>query len=116
MSDSPQHGLQGTAVSPVNEGLTFLDVLIVVAKRKALIAAVTLGGAIISMIVAVLLPNIYTGTAKLLPPQQNQSSAALLLGQLGGLAGLAGGSLGLKNPTDLYVGMLKSRTIADSII
>jgi uncharacterized protein involved in exopolysaccharide biosynthesis len=40
----------------------------------------------------------------------------MLLGQLGGLAGLAGGSVGIKNPNDLYVGMLKSRTVADSII
>jgi uncharacterized protein involved in exopolysaccharide biosynthesis len=39
-----------------------------------------------------------------------------LLGQLGGLAGLAGNSFGIKNPNDLYVGMLKSRTVADNII
>jgi uncharacterized protein involved in exopolysaccharide biosynthesis len=29
---------------------------------------------------------------------------------------LAGSSLGIKNPNDLYVGMLKSRTVADSLI
>jgi tyrosine-protein kinase Etk/Wzc len=40
----------------------------------------------------------------------------MLLGQLGGLAGLAGSSMGIKNPADLYVGMLKSRSVADSII
>jgi uncharacterized protein involved in exopolysaccharide biosynthesis len=66
--------------------------------------------------VSLLLANVYTGVAKVLPPQQNQSTAAMLLGQLGGLAGIAGGSLGLKNPSDLYVGMLKSRTIADRLI
>jgi uncharacterized protein involved in exopolysaccharide biosynthesis len=40
----------------------------------------------------------------------------MLLGQLGGLAGLAGSSVGLKIPSDLYVGMLKSRTVADNVI
>jgi uncharacterized protein involved in exopolysaccharide biosynthesis len=39
-----------------------------------------------------------------------------MLAQLGGLAGAAGGALGIKNPNDLYVGMLKSRTLADSLI
>jgi tyrosine-protein kinase Etk/Wzc len=66
------------------------------------------------------MPNIYTGTTKILPPQQNQSAAVAMLGQLsgqlGGLGGLAGGALGIKNPNDLYVGMLKSRTVADNLI
>ena len=41
----------------------------------------------------------------------------MLLGQLGGgLGALAGGSLGIKNPSDLYIGMLKSRTVADALV
>jgi uncharacterized protein involved in exopolysaccharide biosynthesis len=39
-----------------------------------------------------------------------------MLGQLGALAGLAGKDIGLKNPSDLYVGIIKSRSIADAII
>ena len=39
-----------------------------------------------------------------------------MLGQFGGLAGVAGGIAGLKNPNDLYVAMLQSRTIADKLI
>ncbi len=38
------------------------------------------------------------------------------LSSLGGVASLAGGSLGLKNPNDLYVGMLKSRTVEDAMV
>lgn len=103
-------------LSPADEETTLLDVLIVLAKHKKMIAMLTLGAAILSVAVSLLLPNIYTGAAKVLPPQQSQSTAAMLLGQLGGMAGLAGGSVGLKNPSDLYVGMLRSRTVADSII
>jgi uncharacterized protein involved in exopolysaccharide biosynthesis len=40
-----------------------------------------------------------------------------LVGSGGGsLAAMAGGGLGLKNPNDIYVGMLTSRPIADAII
>ncbi|KQQ33587.1 hypothetical protein ASF61_10975 [Duganella sp. Leaf126] len=39
-----------------------------------------------------------------------------MLGQLGGLAGAAGGLAGLKNPNEMYVGMLKSRVIGDALI
>jgi uncharacterized protein involved in exopolysaccharide biosynthesis len=66
------------------------------------------------------MPNVYTGTTRILPPQQSASAATALLNQLGGalggLAGLAGGAAGIRNPSDLYVGMLKSRTVADSLI
>jgi uncharacterized protein involved in exopolysaccharide biosynthesis len=38
------------------------------------------------------------------------------LGNLGSVASLAGGSLGLKNPNDLQVAMLKSRTVEDAML
>ncbi len=38
------------------------------------------------------------------------------LGSLGGMAALAGGSLGLKNPNDRYVAMLQSRTVEDAMV
>jgi capsule polysaccharide export protein KpsE/RkpR len=37
-------------------------------------------------------------------------------GAFGGVAGAAGGALGIRSPNDLYVGMLKSRTVADNLI
>src|SRR6185437_13734038 len=58
----------------------------------------------------------------IMPPQQTQSTASMLMmNQLTGLGGgsiaaLASGGLGLKNPNDIYIGMLTSRTIADAII
>src|ERR1035438_2885631 len=85
-----------TAADEVN----LLDLLIVVAKHKKMILKVTLAGAILAVGISLLLPNIYTGTTKILPPQSNQSSSvnAIMLGQLGGLAGAAGSALGLKDP------------------
>jgi tyrosine-protein kinase Etk/Wzc len=99
-----------------DDELSLLDLLIVLAKYKLSIVLIIVAAAIGSALYALQLPNIYTATARVLPPQQSQPIAAAMLGQLGGLAGIAGGSLGLKNPIELYVGMLKSRTVADHII
>ncbi len=58
----------------------------------------------------------------MLPPEQNSSIASSLMGELGGsgalgaLGALASGSLGLKNPADMYVSLLTSRTVEDSLI
>ena len=38
------------------------------------------------------------------------------LGNLGGMAALAGNSLGIKNPNEMYVAMLKSRTVEDAMV
>ena len=97
--------------------VSLLDLLIVLAKHKTLVLGLPASAALISAVVALLLPNYYTGITKILPPQQTQSTSAVLA-QLGSVAGLAGGAAaaGLKNPNDLYVGMLKSRTVADNLI
>lgn len=88
----------------------------VLVKHKNLILGLPFVVALLAAGVSLLLPNIYTGIARILPPQQTQSTSALL-SQLGSLAGLAGAGTGvLKNPNDLYVGMLKSRTVADTMI
>jgi uncharacterized protein involved in exopolysaccharide biosynthesis len=63
-----------------------------------------------------LLKPTFTATATILPPQQQQSSISAMMGQLGSLAGLGGAGGLLKNPADMYVGMIMSRTVADTII
>jgi len=103
-----------------DDEVSLLDLLIVLAKHKRLVIGIPFFSAIVAAVVSLLLPNIYTGTARILPPQQSASMASALLtqlgGALGGLAGAAGGALGVRNPNDLYVGMLKSRTVADNLI
>jgi uncharacterized protein involved in exopolysaccharide biosynthesis len=108
-----------SAVGGVPGGCNALDLLIVLSRRKRIILRTTLAAAVLAAIVALVLPNRYTATAKILPPQQNQSLAASMIGQLGALgpmAAMAQKDLGLKNPSDLYMGMLRSRTVADALI
>jgi tyrosine-protein kinase Etk/Wzc len=93
-----------------------LDWLIVVLRHARRILVWTSTGAALAAAIALLMPDLYVGRATILPPQQGSSAASAVLGQLNALAGAAGKDLGLKNPNDLYVGMLRSRTIADALV
>lgn len=95
-----------------------LRALLTVAKHKRMVLGFVGSIAVISLVTVFFLPKYYTATAKILPPPQKQSIAGALLGQLGPLAALAGGGkdLGLHNPNDMYVGMIRSRTIADALV
>jgi uncharacterized protein involved in exopolysaccharide biosynthesis len=101
---------------------SLIGILTQLAYRKWLIAKVTGIAALAGVILAFALPVRYTATVKIMPPQQTQSTATMLMmNQLtnvggGSLAALAGGGLGLKNPNDIYIGLLTSRPIADAII
>jgi uncharacterized protein involved in exopolysaccharide biosynthesis len=97
----------------------FLERLIVLAERKKFILGFTVIAGALAATVAFLLPLTYEGTTKIMPPQQSQSVATAMLAQLnplGSLGAMAGNQLGLRNPSDLYVDMLRSRTVADDLI
>jgi tyrosine-protein kinase Etk/Wzc len=100
--------------------ISLLDLLIVLNRRRRLIIKVALGVTLIGLIVSLLLPFRYTASTAILPPQQGSSAGSALMAQLGSLgsvASLAGGGLGgLKNPNDLQVSMLKSRTMEDAMV
>ncbi len=114
-SGDASHQPPATSHSQADE-ISLLDILIVLAKHKKLILGLPFLAAVITAAITLLMPNWYTATAKLLPPQQSQSNAVAILGQLGALSGGASSALGLKNPSDIFVAMLKSRTVADAII
>jgi len=101
------------------EETSLLDVLTALLRRKRFILGFTFGVAILTAICVLLIPSEYTAETLVLPPGQNSSMSSALLGQLGGssaLASVAGASLGIKNPGDMYVSLLRSRTVEDSLI
>jgi len=97
-------------------GAGLADLLLMLARRRKWIVKVTGCGMLLTVIVVLLLPSTFTATATILPPQPSPSSLVALLGQMGALAGLGAKELGLKNPSDLYVAMLRSRSVADALI
>src|SRR3954468_5695884 len=102
------------------EDLTFLDFLLIITRRKKLVGMVTAICAGIALILAFALPQEYTATVIVLPPQGNSSMSSMLASQLsgmaGGVSGMASSMLGMKNINDMYVSMLKSQSVEDSVV
>ena len=119
-ADSP-----GADLSQSETEISVLDIIALLVERKRFLMRFVLSSTILAIVVSLLLPVQYEAKVVLLPPSQNSSVGSSLLGQLAGggsmgslgsLAALAGGGLGLKNPTDMYVALLTSRTVEDAMI
>jgi uncharacterized protein involved in exopolysaccharide biosynthesis len=102
---------------------SFFGALTHLARGKRLVLLVTGIAFVIGIVVSLLLPVSYTATTKIMTPQQTQPSAALLMSQLAinpaatnPLSVATGGGLSLRNPNELYLGLLASRPVADGII
>jgi len=86
-----------------------------------MLARVALCGLLASTLLAFLIPVRFESTARLMPPDSSQSgglamAAAALSGGAGGLGGIATDMLGLKSTSDIFVGILSSRTVQDKLI
>lgn len=97
------------------EEINLLELLRVLVRNLPLIVKIVAAAAILSVIYSLTLKNVYSAKATLLPPQKDSGggAAALLASMGGGLGSLAGG---LGGSTDLYMGILKSRSVADAVI
>jgi uncharacterized protein involved in exopolysaccharide biosynthesis len=102
-----------------DDEISLFNLLIVLAERKRVILWITAIFAILAIVISLLLPKSYMATVTLLPPQQNVSMSSSLAAQLGSIAsmtGMASSGLGIKNPNDMYVAMLESRTVEDAMV
>lgn len=109
--------------SPANlrgddDEINLMEIMLVIAKYNRFIMAFTAVSIVLTLIYVMVMPFSYTAKTVILPPQpKGESSMNALLGNLGGVGGLpVAGALGLKNPSDMFLGMLKSRTLADQLI
>jgi len=93
-----------------------IETLTQLALRKWLIAEVTGVSILIGLVLCFVLPVRYTAITKIMPPKQTQSTTSFLNTQMmmGGMGDVAGGLL--KDPNAIYIGLLKSRPVADAII
>jgi uncharacterized protein involved in exopolysaccharide biosynthesis len=90
-------------------------------RRRLLlrVAAITL---VLSAVIAFLIPKRYESVARLMPPEQPSSGAAMLAAlaghSLGGMSGLGNlaGLLGGRTSSALFIDLLHSRSISDHII
>jgi capsule polysaccharide export protein KpsE/RkpR len=89
--------------------------------HRGLLYRVSLYALLVSTLIAFLIPKRYESTAHLMPPDNQSSSglamaAAAMSGTSGGLGALANDFLGLKSTSDIFVGILSSRTVQDELI
>ncbi len=100
--------------------ISTLDLFRSLMDRRRTIAIGTAVFTACAVLAALLLPNLYTSTIVILPPQQDHSMEAALLSQassgLGMLGSLAQQTLGIKNPNDMQVALIRSRTVEDDLI
>ena len=93
------------------------ELLAVLVGQKKIIGGITVGAAVASLVISLLMTPIFRAETKILPPQQGSSSVAMqLLNQMGGFANLASSAAGVKSPNDMYIGILRSRTVYDRMI
>jgi tyrosine-protein kinase Etk/Wzc len=88
-------------------------------RRARLILGITSASAAVALAFSLSLPVYYKAETRIFPPQEKggMNLAAQLLGQGGaGLIGLAGGVAGVKSQGELFVEMIKSRTVLDRIV
>jgi len=85
-------------------------------KKKTILKFILVTVTLTAFLVFVVMKPMFTARATFLPPQNAPGSGlSQIASQLGSL-GAVGALGGLKNSGDIYVGLLESRTIADSII
>jgi tyrosine-protein kinase Etk/Wzc len=97
--------------------MSLLSILLVLKSGKRIIFIATGVLFVVSVVIAIVLPPQYTSAAAVIPPPSSSNSSAALVGQLSALG--AGGILGgaaAKSPADLYIGVLKSRSVAEEMV
>lgn len=90
-------------------------------KHKATILRFTVWGLVLFLVLAYIIPQRYTATTRLMPPDQPNAGMAILgaisgKGAPGAVGALADEFLGIKNSGDLFVGILGSQSVQDDLI
>jgi tyrosine-protein kinase Etk/Wzc len=106
--------------APEEEGINLVGLAtLLLREKKTILRFMLVAGILTVLVVYLVMKPTYTGEAVFLPPQNapgsSMSQLASQLGSLGSLGAL-GGLAGLKNPGEVYIGILGSRTVADEII
>ena len=93
-------------------------------SRRRLIFRAGLYALLVSAAIAFLIPKQFESTTRLMPPDSQSSGLAMAAAAMsgggagggGGLGALASDVLGLKSSSDIFVGILTSRTVQDDMI
>jgi len=100
-----------------DDGINLADYLRVIAKHRQTIFRICAAAVILAVILSFILPKSYSATAAVVPPIDVLQKEAGMGGGLGGIkSDLLRKAMDSGSIAEMYVGILKSRSIADAII
>jgi capsule polysaccharide export protein KpsE/RkpR len=120
----PQTYISTSGGLPPQERHNWVENASIFWDNKRIFAYVAASAFVVSLLIALVLPKQYESRARLMPPEQANSGAAMLAALVGkgtgsggsGLAGIAGTLLGVKNSGALFVALLQSGTVSGHLI
>jgi tyrosine-protein kinase Etk/Wzc len=112
-NDRPTTEKQEEGLSDIN----LSELINIILTHRKIIGILVGTTFVLSIIVSLLLPKMYIATARILPPQENNTGIVSLISNADNpLSGLASSLVDSQTPASLYVGILKSRSVADELI
>lgn len=99
-----------------SDSYSLMPVLLPLVEAKWLVLCLPALISLIVLLYGLFSTPYYKASTRVLPPQYNQNTISRGLIAMGGESALGNSALNLKNPTDLFVGILRSRTILDGVI
>ena len=89
-------------------------------RERRIVLRMALAGLAVGTLLAFMLPKHYQSTVQLMPPDAQPGAGAMLAALTaragGGIGAMAGDWLGSKSTGVLFIGMLRSRTLADRLV
>lgn len=115
---NPRPELFERATYQSDDVISLAEILRVINSQRRLILATTVACTVLAAILALVMTPVYRSKALLIPAVQEQESQGLsaLANQFGGLAGLAGLTVGGRSSKDEAIALLKSRDFTAQVI
>jgi len=99
--------------------INLLDLLIALGQEKWTLIVVTFLAAITGVVVSLITPATYVSRTSIMPSQQSGGGGLASLGSLSGLGGLGALSniaTGIKSSDEMYIALMRSQSIQNSLI
>lgn len=104
-----------TSDSLEEDEISLLDLAIALGEEKKTILSIAGASAGLAIVVSLLMTPVYSAKTVIMPPQQQQSTAASALASLGALAGLAGAA-GVKSSDEMYIAFMNGVSLQNAVI
>lgn len=103
------------------EQSAILNCAVLLWRQRAFLVRVTNLGALVTLLISLLVPNRYQSSTRLMSPDLHGSTSELLITGLlskagNGLAGLGANLLGIDNSGAVFIGVLRSRSVASNLV